>query len=169
MASGRHKKENYEREKPKRLEREIAQAGEMPVGGEQADQRIGVAERVKLDERETAVRQSKEERGHAQVPAVVEQRQKAAIKAANRADTKDDVQQQERGRAESANQKGFDGGIGMNQRADAGKQGQVCDRAGRDDEVVLLLLRVPTDGLVLDAHGATPSGAASTTSRRAPL
>ncbi len=100
------------------------------------------------------MRQGEDEHGHPQMAPVVEQRQEARIEPAERSDRQDHVQQQEGAGAEGADQHGLGGGVGMEREADADEDPQVDDDAGDHHPVVDLLLPVPADGLVGDAHGA---------------
>lgn len=74
---------------------------------------------MKLKQCEAAMCKAYQESCHAQVPAVVEQRQKPLIQSCERPDTQYNMQQQERRRSESTNQQSFRSRGGISQDADA--------------------------------------------------
>jgi len=141
------------------LEGEISYGVETSVRDENGQNGRDVALGMELDDRECTVGEAEQEHGYAKMPAVVEQREKSGIKAAERADAKNDVQQQECGGTDSADEDGFGGGVRVQYGREDDKDREVEYDAGNKAEVVLLLLGVPTDGTIAGAHGAPPTSA----------
>src|SRR5579871_1176158 len=152
VAGDGHEEEDREREESEDLKRKIGEAEEARVADEEADQRVQVAQRVELKNRKCAVPQGEHEHGDAEVAAVVEQRQKSAVEPAQGADAEDDVQQEKRGGAESADQQGFGGGVGVDQRPDSHEEREVQRQSAGEDAVVNLLGAVPTHRQIADTH-----------------
>ena len=91
MAGGCHEKQNDEREHPKLLKREVNEAAVVAARDENTDDGIHVAKRVELNEPEHAVARAEQEGCHTEMAAVIQQRQKASIETAQRANRQDDV------------------------------------------------------------------------------
>ena len=106
-------------------------------------------------------RERGQEHRHAEVAAVVEQGQKAAVQPAERADAEDDVQHQERRGAERADEQRLDGHVRIDERASDGEDRDVATEQQCEDGVVPPLLRVPADGAVGDAHDDAPRGSSA--------
>src|SRR5258708_2288714 len=154
IVTGRgHQEKNQQREKSQRLKRKIGQASISPVAHKEAHQRMDIAEAVELQDRKHAMRESQQKHGYAQVTAIVEQRKKATIEAAQRADAQNQMQQQQRGRAEAADQQRLRRGIGMDQGAESHKHCQVQQNRGSQHRIVDPLLAIPSDSLILNTHG----------------
>ena len=112
MAGRGHQDDDHQGAGSQGLEGELGDAVDARVRGEQADDRVHVAEGVELERREGAVQEGHGRHGDAQVPAVVEQRQPPRVAARERPDAEDDVQQHERRRTEPADQQRLQGGLG---------------------------------------------------------
>ena len=84
--------------------------------------------------------------------AVVQERQPTIVQARKRPDAQNDVEQDDRGGSEGADQDDLQGGRGVQQQGDASEQDHVGDDAREQHEVVALLERVPQDRLVTRAH-----------------
>jgi hypothetical protein len=91
VAGRRHQEEDAQRQEAQRLEREPRQTAPTAVRGEHADQRVDDSEDVELDDREAAVRQAENKKGHAEMAPVVEQRQEAWVEPRQRPDRQDDM------------------------------------------------------------------------------
>ena len=137
-----------------------ATLAQLRVAGQQADQRIAVAEGVELEERETAVRQREDEHRDAQVAAVPEQRQESAVEPRQRADREDDMQQRQRERTEGTDQQRLGGDLGTPPEADADEDREVERGGTQEHGVVALLPRRPADGDVAGAHRVESDGKA---------
>ena len=153
VAGGGHEKEDEEREESELLKGEVGEAIDALIGGEQADQRVGVAAGMELDEGEEAMGKGYPEHEDAEVTAVVEQRQEPRVEAAEGTDGEDDVEHQKGECAESANEKSLRRGGGMEEGAGAGEGRQIQDDTRGEGEIVDPLLTIPGDGLVGEAHG----------------
>ena len=97
--------------------------------------------------------------GDAQVPAVVKERQEAAVEPRQRADAKDDVQQEESASAERADQENFvaDARVTrIRQLSDDEEDRQIRCDAGGKSAVVNALVAIPFDRRIFDAHICTP-------------
>ena len=97
------------------------------------------------------------------MPAVIEQRKKTPVQAAQRADAEHHVQQQECSRSKSANQQRLSGRAWVTPSADTDKHCEVERQQRHQRDVVHLLLPVPTDRAILNAHGNFSTLAVSNT------
>src|SRR6266498_2049412 len=79
MARRSHEKQNQQRKESERLKGEVRNAGVACIADEQADQRIEIPQCVELEKRKRTVRQSENEHGDAQVPAIVKERQESPV------------------------------------------------------------------------------------------
>ncbi len=84
---------------------------------------------MKLEERETAMGQSEEEHGHAEMPPVPQQRQEPPVETRQRTDRQDDVQKCQREGAEGANEQRLGGDLGAHPEADADEEREVERRS----------------------------------------
>src|SRR5271169_2418328 len=90
--------------------------------------------------------------------AVVQQGKKSRIQPAKRPDTQNHVQQQKCRRACAANNERFGRGVGKQQRAEADEKSNIEHDSREKNSVVDALLAIPSDGLILMAHGVLPDG-----------
>src|SRR6266849_1881711 len=118
---------------------------------------------MKLDQGKRAVRETEEKCGYPQVSAVVEQRQKAAIQPAQGPDAQHHIQQQECSRSERANQQRLGRCTRVEPGAYTNKTPEVQRQQRQECDVVYLLLPVPTDRTILNAHGNFSTTAVSKT------
>ena len=84
--------------------------------------------------------------------AIVEERQEAWIKTAQRPNGEDLVQHKQGQGPQAANVQSFGGCVGMKPDSQANERGE--EGSGETDrrQGVSLLLRIPTDGFAVDAH-----------------
>ncbi len=116
------------------------------------DERVHITKRVKLNQRERAVYQGNEKRRHAEMSAVIEQRQEARIEPAQRPDCQHDVQEQRRAGATRKNDQRFYGRVRVDQKPTGDEHGEVPDNADQNCGVVAALLTIPPDGAIEGAH-----------------
>ncbi len=157
MAGGRHQEQDQQRRQAKPFERELAEAARARIADQQADQRIEGPEAVELQQREAGVGRRQQEHGHAQVPAVVEQRQPAIVQPGEGPDGQDRGQQQEGAHRQAADQQGFRGGFGMAQGTRTDEQHEVQADRGQQPQVEAALVGIPGDGAIAEAHGVRDS------------
>jgi hypothetical protein len=154
VAGGGHEEENDERDQAQWLERKPRQLTPASVRGQDADQRVDDSQGVELDDREATMGESEGEHRHAEMAAVVEQRQEAPIEPRQRPDREDDVQQQHRRGTESTDEERLDRHLWRQGRAGRNEQRQIDHDGGEQGQVVEPLLPVPSDGPIGVAHGA---------------
>src|SRR6266849_3396161 len=118
---------------------------------------------MKLDQGKRAVRETQEKCGYPQVSAVVEQRQKAAIQPAQGPDAQHHIQQQECSCTKRANQQRLCRRAWVTPSAHTNKNSEVQRQQRQKCSVVYLLLPVPTDCTVFNAHGNFSTTAVSKT------
>src|SRR5689334_8980288 len=82
VARRSHQKENHQSRRAELLEGEIGKTTISGVARQQTDNRVYVTERVELEEREYAVAESQHKHIDAEVPSVIQHRQKAIIQPA---------------------------------------------------------------------------------------
>ena len=152
MAGSGHQEQDNERDESKRLKREVGEAAVIAIGKQEADQRVGITERMKLKDRKRAVNQAQKKRRRSKVPAIVEQRKKAGIESAQRTDAKDYRKQKESRGAAAADNQRFRGGGGMKQDTEADESSEINHDASNEDGIVPTILRIPANGGVLVAH-----------------
>src|SRR6476660_5647817 len=118
---------------------------------------------MKLDQSKHSMRQAQQKRHDAQVPAVIEQRKKAAIQSTQGADAQYDVQQQECSSSKCANQQRLRCRAWIAPCAHTDENPPVQRQQRQKGEIIDLLLPVPTDRAILNAHGSFPTAAVSNT------
>src|SRR5688572_14708267 len=153
MTGRSHEKQDDQSQEAQRLEWEVRQAGEAGVAGEQAYERVEVAEGVELEQRQHAVAEAKHEGRDAEVAAIVEQRKEPGVEAAKRADAERDVQEQKCSCAEAADEQGLGSSVRMHNGADTDEEREIRCDAAEQDGVVEFLLPVPGNRPVACAHG----------------
>src|SRR6266478_1308151 len=90
--------------------------------------------------------------------AVVQQGKKSRIQTAKRPDAQNHVQKQKRRGTCGPNNKRFGRGIGKQQRAESDEKRDIERDSGENHHVVDALLAIPTDRLILMAHGVALEG-----------
>src|SRR5258705_1557496 len=158
MARRRHKKKNYKGEKAQLLKGEIREASEILIRSQQADERIFIPETVELFDCGRTVDRAQKKRDNAEVPAIIKQWQKRRIQPTERPDAEDDVKKQESGGSRRADNQSCGGSIRQEECADSDKQRQVERDSGDQHNIVDAVLAIPSNGLILMAHGVAPEG-----------
>jgi hypothetical protein len=155
VACGRHEEEREQSDDADGL---VGKADELeivrPVGDLVGQALQGVVRGEPFDHR-CAVDERDEECQHAEMPAIVEERQEFRIEARERADAEDDRQHQEGAGAEGANAQVDPFRRVLRRivrRSDPHESDQVCGNGGEQDRVVSVLRRVPLDRLITRAH-----------------
>src|SRR6516225_2988545 len=97
------------------------------------------------------------------MPAVIEQWKKTTIQSTHRADAQHHVQQQECSRSERSDQESLGRRAWVSPSADTDKNGEVECEQRHERQVVHLLLPVPTNRAILNAHGNFSTLAVSNT------
>src|SRR5688572_27992709 len=98
---------------------------------------------MELDDGEPAVGSPQNVRRDSQVPAVIEQWQKALVQPAQWPDAKHDVQQEKCRRTEAADQQRLSGGVGMQPGADSNKSTKIQKHPPDNTSVIDFFLTVP--------------------------
>src|SRR6266404_3031848 len=158
MARRGHKKKNYKGEKAQLLKGEIREASEILIRSQQADERIFIPETVELFDCGRTVDRAQKKRDNAEVPAIIKQWQKRWVQPTERPDAEDDVKKQESGGSRRADNQSCRGSIGKEKCADSDKQRQVERDSGDQHNIVDAFLAIPSNGLILMAHGVAPEG-----------
>src|SRR5712692_5875263 len=162
MAGGCHEKKNQESQKTELLEGEVGQAPEVLIRRQEADERVFISEAMKLNDRKDSVHCAQQKSDDSQMAAIVQPGKKSRIQPAKRPDAQNHVQKQKCRRAGGANNERFDRGIRKQQRAEADEKCDIEHDSREKHNVVDALLAIPTDGLILMAHGVVPEGTAYT-------
>ncbi len=158
MARRRHKKKNYKGEKAQLLKGEIWEASEILIRSQDADERIFIPETVELPDCGRTVDRSQNKSNYTEVPAIIKQWQKRRVQPAERPDAEDDVKKQESGGSSCADRQGYRRSIGEEKRTHSDKQRQVERDSGDQHNIVDAFLAIPSNGLILMAHGVAPEG-----------
>ena len=155
MAGGGEDEEHDQREDAERLEGEAADLAEAGVGGEERLE-IGRRREGEIPVDDEACMGERDEGGqHAEMAAIIKQRQEAPVEPGERADSEDHAQHQEGAGAEGAGIVD----VGRNRLREvegsgnvAREQQQIGRRAGDQHRIVEPLIIVPLDRRVFDAH-----------------
>src|SRR6266481_5640162 len=107
--------------------------------------------------------QAQQKRRDAQMPAVIEKWKKTTIQSAQWADTQHNIQQQEGGRSKRANQQRLGRRTRVQPGAHTNETPKIQRQQRQERDVVYLLLPVPTDRAILNAHGNFSTAAVSST------
>ena len=164
MARGRHQEQNQQRRDAERLERKADELAVVRPGGQLGCEVRQVVLHLIPFDHEPNVQRGDDERGHAEMTPVVQQRQKAAIDARQRPDAKDDGQHHKRATSECTDVK-IDRRREILRRIEPftyDEEGCEEQPHGREqDGVVDDLGAIPLDGAESDAHrrGSSVAGA----------
>src|SRR6266481_4068002 len=158
MACRRHKKKNYKGEKAQLLKGEIREASEILIRSQQADERIFIPETVELPDCGRTVDRSQNKSDYTEVPAIIKQWEERRVQPTERSNAEDDMEKQECGGSRRADNQSCRGSIGKEKCADSDKQRQVERDSGDQHNIVDAFLAIPSNGLILMAHGVAPEG-----------
>src|SRR6266849_2884582 len=158
MAGGCHEKKNQESQKTELLEGEVGQAPEVPIRRQEADEWVFISEAMKLNDRKDSVYCAQQKSDDSQMAAIVKQGKKSRIQPAKRPDAQNHVQKQKCRRACGTDNERLGRGIGKQQRPEANEKCDIERDSGENHHVVDALLAIPTDRLILMAHGVPPEG-----------
>jgi hypothetical protein len=103
VARGGHQEQDHESGKPQLLKGEIAEAREILIGYEEADQGVFVAETMELNDAKRSMNESEEKCHDTEVAAIIKQREKTRVEPAQGADTQHHVQKKKCGGTDTAN------------------------------------------------------------------
>src|SRR3974390_1172832 len=95
MARRGHQEKDQQSKKSECLKGKAREAAVTRIAHEDADQGVQIAQRVELNNGKRPMPQREYKHDHAQMPAVIEQRQKSPVQTAERADAQDDMQKQQ--------------------------------------------------------------------------
>src|SRR5439155_11731567 len=127
-------------------------------GSEKADERILVAQTVKLDYAKNAVNSAYKKRCHAQMTPIIEKGQKTRVQPAERSDAQNDVKQEECSGTGRSNDQRFGSRKRKQQISQCDENSQIRRYSRKQKKIVRALLPIPSDCLVLVAHGLAPIG-----------
>src|SRR6266852_8947943 len=163
VARGSHQEENNQCKESQSLKGKISDTAVPRVADEETDEWIHIPQGVELEQRKTTMCQAQKKRRDSKVPAVVEQWKKTAIQSTQWADAQHDVQQQECSGSKRADQQRLCRRARVAPGAHPNNNSEVQRQQRQKCDVVHLLLPVPADRAILDAHGNVSTLAVSNT------